>query len=55
MSNIIRKTINKTTNKIFGGLGEYLLAGFLVWCTFNYDMSDTSEMWFYIWAVLLSL
>ncbi len=36
-------------------LGSYALAGFLVWCTFQYEMSDTMRLWFYVWAVLESL
>ena len=36
-------------------LGGYLLSGFLVWCTFNYPMSDTKQSWFYVWAVTVWL
>ena len=32
-------------------LGNSLLTAFLVWCTFNYPMSDTMQAWFYVWAV----
>ena len=31
------------------------LASFLVWCTFNYEMSNTMRGWFFVWAVLISL
>ncbi len=36
-------------------LGSCALAGFLVWCTFHYEMSDAMRVWFYVWAVLESL
>ena len=32
--------------------GGYLFSGFLVWCTFNYPMSEGMEAWFYVWAVV---
>lgn len=41
-------------NKGLGKLGVCALAGFLVWCTFQYEMSDTMRLWFYVWAVLES-
>ena len=37
--------------KGFAKASGYLFSGFLVWCTFNYPMSDTMQDWFYIWAV----
>ncbi|MBQ6664137.1 MAG: hypothetical protein IJM68_00975 [Synergistaceae bacterium] len=33
-------------------LGRLLFSGFLVWCTFNYPMSDTTQSWFFFWAIL---
>ena len=41
-------------NKGLGRLGSCALAGFLVWCTFHYEMSDTMRLWFYVWAVFQS-
>lgn len=54
MSNKIRE--KKCSFDIgLGDLGEKLLAGFLVWCTFNYPMSEKMRMWFFVWAVSCSL
>lgn len=36
-------------------LGSYTLTAFLVWCTFNYPMSDTMQGWFFFGAVLVWL
>ena len=35
--------------------GGYLLSGFLLWCTFNYPMSETMQSWLYVWAVAVWL
>lgn len=32
--------------------GRNLFSAFLVWCTFNYSMSDEMKGWFFVWAVV---
>ncbi len=55
MSEKLKECEELSLNKGLGRLGSCALAGFLVWCTFHYEMSDTMRLWFYVWAVLESL
>ena len=32
--------------------GRMLFTAFLVWCTFNYPMSDNMRNWFFVWSIL---
>ena len=50
------KTESKTSKdysmKGLVSFGRNLFAIFIVWCTFNYPMSDDMKTWFFIWAVI---